>query len=71
MVGLIDKGIDNWGVTRMLNFVRGGRDAFNDGVSYGATDYRNAVATILRVIDMTPSLMKDDRRVEIYVPYQG
>jgi hypothetical protein len=70
VVGLINKGIDMWGVTRMLNFVRGGRTAFNDSVSYGAADYRNAVATILKVIDMDPSLMRDDRRVEIYVPHQ-
>ncbi|OLE54621.1 MAG: hypothetical protein AUG51_07500 [Acidobacteria bacterium 13_1_20CM_3_53_8] len=70
VVGLIDKGINMWGVTRMLNFVRGGRKAFNDGVSYGAMDYRNAVATILKVIDMFPSLMSDDRRVEIYVSHQ-
>jgi len=70
VVGLINKGINIWGVTRMLNFVRGGRAAFNDGVSYGAVDYRNAVATILKVIDMFPSLMSDDRRVEIYVRHQ-
>jgi hypothetical protein len=70
VVGLINEGIDMWGVTRMLNFVRGGRTAFNDGVSYGAADYRNAVATILKVIDMDSSLMSDDRRVEIYVPHQ-
>lgn len=70
VVGLIDKGINMWGVTRMLNFVRGGRTAFNDGVSYGAADYRDAVATILKVFDMFPALMTDDRRVEIYVPHQ-
>lgn len=70
VVGLINKGINNWGVTRMLNFVRGGRTAFNDGVSYGAADYRNAVATILKVIGNSLSLMNNGRRVEIYVPHQ-
>ncbi len=70
VVGLINKGIDTWGVTRMLNFVRGGRTAFNDGVSYDAAGYRNAVATILKVISNSASLMKDGRRVEIIVPHQ-
>jgi hypothetical protein len=59
-----------WGVTRMLNFVRGGRTAFDDGTSYGAADYRDAVATILKVFDRFPALLTDDRRVEIYVPHQ-
>lgn len=70
VVGLINRGIDLWGVTRMLNFVRGGRTAFNDGMSYGAAEYRNAVATILKLIDMSPTLMSDDRRVEIDVPHK-
>lgn len=70
VVGLISTGVDRWGVIRMLNFVRGGRKAFGDGVSYFAPDYRNAVATILKVIDNSPELMSDDRRVEIYVPHQ-
>jgi len=70
VVGLINKGIDLWTVTRMLNFVRGGSKAFADGASYGAADYRNAVATILKVIDMFPALMSDDRRVEIPVKHQ-
>lgn len=69
MVRLIALGINRWGIDRMLNFVRGGYTAFNDGVSYGAADYRNAVATILKVIDIYPSLMFDRRRVEINVPH--
>jgi hypothetical protein len=71
VVVLISKAVDTWGVTRLLNFVRGGRTAFNDGVSYGAADYRNAVATVLRNIDRYPSLMWDDRRVEMNVPHMG
>ena len=70
VVGLINKGIDAWGVTRMLNFVRGGRTAFNDGVSYGAAGYRNAVATILKVFGTDSALMSDDRRVEVKVPHK-
>lgn len=69
VVGLIHKGIDLWGVTRLLNFVRGGRTAFKDGVSYGAAEYRNAVATILKVIESSSFVMNDDRRVEVYVPH--
>jgi hypothetical protein len=70
VVGLISKGIDKWGVSRMLNFVRGGRKGFDTGEAFGAADYRNAVATILKVIDMSPDLMSDDRRVAIYVPHK-
>jgi hypothetical protein len=69
VVVLISKAVDTWGVTRLLDFVRGGRTAFNDGSSYGVGDYRNAVATILRNIDRSPPLMRDDRRVEVYVPH--
>jgi len=69
VVGLIDKGISKLGVVRLLDFVRGGRTAFNDHKSYGVEGYRNAVATILKLIDMFPSLMHDDRRVEIAVPH--
>ena len=71
VVRLIAVGINHWGIDRMLNFVRGGATAFNDGVSYGAVDYRNAVATICKVIDIHPSLMFDSRRVAINVPYMG
>lgn len=73
VVGLISKGIDRWGVNRMLDFVRGGRTAFEgkaQGVAFEAADYRNAVATILKVIDMSPALMSDDHRVAIHVPYK-
>jgi hypothetical protein len=69
VVRIIDKGINTWSVTPMLNFVRGGRTAFKDGVSYGVSDYRNAVATILKVFDSDNSLLGDERRVEIYVKH--
>lgn len=69
VVGCLDKGINMWGVRRFLDFVRGGRDAFNDGKSYGADDYRCAVATALKLIDADPTLLSDDRRVEMDVKY--
>ena len=69
VVWLIDKGITCFGVVRLLDFVRGGRTAFNDHKSYGVSGYRNAVATILKLIDMYPDLMRNDKRVEIVVPH--
>lgn len=68
-VGIIKAGIDRWGIERFLNFVRGGRTAFEDGVSYGAANYRDGVATILRQIDLDPKLLDDDRRVDVCVPH--
>lgn len=69
VVRLIAAGIVAWGIDSMLNFVRGGAKAFTDGVSYGAVDYRNAVATTIKVIDIHPSIMFDSRRIEINVPH--
>ena len=40
-----------------------------DGVSYGAGDYRNAIQTIYDQMALDESLLEDDRRVEINVPY--
>lgn len=64
-VGLLAEGVRRWGVVRLLNFVRGGRRGFEDGVSYDCYGYRNTIATMLRVIDAQPAVMWDDRRVEI------
>jgi hypothetical protein len=69
LVRLIQSGIGKWGIERFLNFVRGGRTAFADGVSYGAEHYREAIATILRQIDRDPKLLTDDRRVDVCVPH--
>jgi len=49
--------------------VRGGSTAFRDGVSYGAATYRNAILTIYNQIAKDQSLQKDDRRVEVNVPW--
>ena len=40
-----------------------------DGVSYGAGDYRNAIQTIYDQMALDESLLEDDRRIEINVPY--
>lgn len=58
-------GINKLGLTSFLNYVRGGRTAFTDGVSYGAERYRSTIATILSVMDQHPALLTDSCRVEI------
>lgn len=65
VVRTVRDGIDKWGVNRYLNFVRGGRTAFDDGHSYGAHDFRNSIKTMCGVIHGDHSLMWDDRRVNV------
>jgi hypothetical protein len=67
VVRLLRAGVDKYGRDRLLNFVRGGRTAFNDGHSYGAAEYRRTIATIEGVLARDPSLAWDDRRVEVYL----
>lgn len=69
VVTLVRDGINKWGVNSFLNFVRGGRTAFQDGYSYGAYDYRNSMKTMCEVIDKDQSLLWDDRRVNIDVQH--
>ena len=69
VIGYLDRGAREWGVDRMLNYVRGGWTAFIDGYSYGAWAYRNAVATILRRFDADPELLHDDRRVDVHLEH--
>jgi hypothetical protein len=64
-VSYLLKAFRTWGVERTLNFQRGGRNAFNDGTSYGAGDYRNSIATIYNKIAQDPALISDGRRVEV------
>lgn len=64
-VGLILKGLRRMGVVPFLNYVRGGYTAWKDGKSYDAYGYRNAIATMLRLIDEQPCLLYDDRRIDI------
>lgn len=69
VVGYLLKGFRTWGFQSTLNYVRGGSTAFRDGVSYGAATYRNAILTIYNQIAKDQSLQKDDRRVEVNVPW--
>lgn len=71
VVCLLQRGVLRWGVSRMLNFVRGGYTAFIDGKSYGAQDYRDTIKTIVSVLDKDAKLLYDDRRVEIYLQHVG
>src|SRR5205085_5226426 len=62
VVAIIDAAIERWGVPAMLDFVRGGRDAFNDHSSWGAPSYRRVIATSIVQISQSPELMSDNRR---------
>lgn len=61
---LLLSGFRRWGIENILNFVRGGRTGVQDGVSYGAWEYRDTIATIVRVLQNDTSLLTDGRRVE-------
>lgn len=67
VVRVINSGIDQWGVNRYCDFVRGGRTGFSDGQSFGVYDFRNTVKTIYNVINNDQNLLWDGRRVEIYL----
>lgn len=69
VVDLLQRGIKEWGVERLLNYVRGGYTAFMDGKSYDVYTYKNSIATMLKVIDMHPELLRDDRRIDIYLKH--
>lgn len=64
-VNVIKTGIAKWGVNRFLNFVRGGRTAFQDGHSYQAGKYRNAIKSMYWAIIKDQKLFWDDRRLQV------
>ena len=68
VVGYLLKGFRTWGVQSTLNYIRGGYTAFQDGSSYDAAGYRNAINTIYNQIAVDLSLETDGRRVEVSVP---
>ena len=69
IIGLLGKGCNEHAFRAV--FARLGFDRHLEQVRQGgAADYRNAVATILRLLDANPSLMSDDRRVEIQVEHK-
>lgn len=67
-VGYMIAALRQWGVASTLDYQRGGSPAFADHTSYGAYEYRNAIATIYKEIAKDLSLESDGRRVEINVP---
>jgi hypothetical protein len=69
VVALVRDGMRKWGVNRYLNFVRGGRTGFADGVSYGVYDFRNSIKSMAYAIQRDQGLMWDDRRVEVYLQH--
>jgi hypothetical protein len=66
-VGILVKAMRTWGTKRLLDFQRGGRTGFQDGVSYGCASYRNAIGMSYNLIMADPSLLTDSRRVAISV----
>lgn len=68
-VCIISKGIDMWGVERLLAFVRGGRDGFYTLTAWGAQEYIKVIASIMHAIDQDSRLMQDDRRVELWLKH--
>ena len=61
------RGVSTWGVTKLLDYIRGGYTAFIDGKSYDVWNYKNTIATMLKVIDMKPSILHDDMRIDIFL----
>jgi len=66
-VNRLKAGLNKWGVNDFLNFHRGGATGLADGVSYGCQDYRNAMASMVRILDNNPDLMDDARRIDMVV----
>jgi len=62
---VIHKAVETWGYPTFLNFLRGGRSGFTDGVSYGVVGYRNVIATIIAELDRKPQLFTNNQRVDI------
>lgn len=70
LLSVVGKGLKTWGVRRFLDFHRGGRTGFNDGVSYDCYGYRNAIAGIMPYLRKDlPLAARDSRRAEVYTPH--
>jgi hypothetical protein len=61
--------IKRYGVNGFLNYLRGGYQGWTTGTAYGCVDYRNAIASMVRIIDANPSLLTDDRRIDMVVKH--
>lgn len=60
---------NTWGIDKVLAFHRGGRTAFNDGVSYGAQDFIVKIKATAQHLLQNPQLMADNNRVAYCVPH--
>lgn len=65
VIKLMYIAVSTYGVEITLNFIKGGKKAFDDGIKYGEYRYRNCIATQLRVMDLHPELLYDDQRIDI------
>ncbi len=52
-----------WGVDSTLNFHRGGRQAWQDGTSFGAEEYRNAIKATVEYLRQHSDALTDNTRV--------
>lgn len=66
VLNLVQYGFLQLGVEGMLSFVRGGKPGCLNS-QYGVDLFLQAIATILSLIDKQPSLLYDNRRVDIDV----
>ena len=62
-------GFQKWGRDSVLNFHRGGRTAWHDGVSYGAGKYREAIKNVVEYLRANPSKQTDATRVAFDVEH--
>ena len=62
-------GIRQLTLPGMLNFHRGGSCGFDDGVSYGCKDYRDAIFAIAAYIQTHPESASNDDRVGTFLQH--
>ena len=68
-VHILKQAVERLGVNGFLDFLRGGRTGFMNHVSYGCYDYRNAIASMMKVLDKHPTLLTDSRRINLEVEH--
>jgi len=67
VVDRLASAINKFGINGFLNFHRGGYTGWQDGVSYGCQDYRNGIASMIRILDNNEDLLSDSRRIDMSV----
>lgn len=66
-IGILEAGIQKWGLQHTLAFVRGGSTGFANPAQDDVVDYLRAICAFLSYFDQDESLLYDDRRVNIWV----